>query len=1040
MKSKNIKFVKEFCFTATLDDAENIVSPGLIDFQIPRDDLFVRTGKNDFAITSISAEIETVLSELHSCYGRSLLRIDKIDGSYISFSLLEFSESQRYDQENPLRIVVDQALSKDLRDNNIEQANAVRYIQRQLIVEESGQFCFAYPRNDKSEALELIGDKYSFTITETPQHYLHIVQIRRRTNRSRIDSPVTLISGSIEIVDELTDRAILTARANEQYSKLIGSDTEFIQLWNVYNDLEMESIKQQASEMGYLKYKNFHYSEGMIIFELEGGYTRREFCVDDMYYVAVPSINIEEPMEYNIRSATIIGSEIDYSCINTTQFRIKEDMDTTKKIPAKGFLLPSVSGSAVQKKRREKAEKNIISNKCALSGLKNIIQGGAQVGVIGRKSLPISRNLEREVFESGEIHFTEKQKNAIDVAINTPDIAIIQGPPGTGKTTIIKAIVKRIDELEKSKAKILITSTQHDAVDNAVEEINYGGVPVNRVSVRKGKEEDNLIIYDWIDKMISSCEHWLIQKDGSDRGTVRELFEKLMNVEESNDFSEQYDILLECESLIQKLNLSPNVNSRYAATMAELEAIVKTGSTKLDADPLPELIKGQRLTTEAFLDDGIIQLKQLEQYLKYDSNINFEIPDYWKKLKRITEYSDQLDSYLGQLKEDCERLEKLCPMMASVNDDLLKKDILDLIKALRLEVVSKGDDRNSLVANLIWEFKQELTNSSNVDAIIRAYSKINAATCQQSANPHISASMAGFNEEYDYVIVDEAARSNPLDLLIPMSMGKKIILVGDHKQLPHMVERDVVEAVVKKTGNSKVGDVLEESLFMRLNDAVSREDKKHGFIRTAMLTEQYRMHPDICELVNIFYNGQLKSMCKREDKEHGLKMYGGKALAWIDMPLSDEFPAEDKKQSVSRKCEVDTIQKELAIVLARNTDYKIGIITFYSAQAKMLNDMVQKNFPGDVGRIRVGTVDAFQGKEFDVVFLSIVRSNREREMRKRVGFLDNENRLCVAFSRAKRLLVAVGDASTVACDGEREYVKPLHEMYLKCQAQEGAAY
>ena len=99
-----------------------------------------------------------------------------------------------------------------------------------------------------------------------------------------------------------------------------------------------------------------------------------------------------------------------------------------------------------------------------------------------------------------------------------------------------------------------------------------------------------------------------------------------------------------------------------------------------------------------------------------------------------------------------------------------------------------------------------------------------------------------------------------------------------------------------------------------------------------------------------------------------------------------------------------------------------------------MNDMVQRNFPGDVDRIRVGTVDAFQGKEFDVVFLSVVRSNREEEMRRRVGFLDNENRLCVAFSRAKRLLVAVGDASTVAYDGEREYVKPLNEMYKMCQA------
>lgn len=220
---------------------------------------------------------------------------------------------------------------------------------------------------------------------------------------------------------------------------------------------------------------------------------------------------------------------------------------------------------------------------------------------------------------------------------------------------------------------------------------------------------------------------------------------------------------------------------------------------------------------------------------------------------------------------------------------------------------------------------------------------------------------------------------------------------------------------------------------MRLNAAVAKEDKKLGITRTAMLSEQYRMHPDICDLVNIFYDGKLETLCKREDKEHNLGLYDGKAIAWIDMPLCDEYPAEIKRQSVSRQCEVDMIQHELANILANNDDYKIGIITFYSAQAKLLNDMVRENFPGDIHRIQVGTVDAFQGKEFDVVLLSVVRSNQEKEARRRVGFLNNDNRLCVAFSRAKRLLVAVGDARTVAFDGETEYVKALHEMYKKCQ-------
>lgn len=1032
MNSKKIKFSNEFCFNSVLEEAESKIEKGIIDYQVLQDDLVIKNKNNEFVRTRIDTEGNIALSELHNSYGRALLRVDKINGDYIYFTLLKFSAEELFDKENPLIIVVDHALDTDLRRYGFDEEKAVKEIRKQLIVNEGDKYIFAYSRGNNSENLELIGDQYTFTVARTPQKYLHFIQIRKRSNKDRIDAPIMLIHGAFEISDELTDRSILTARADEQYNKSISSDTEFINLWNIYNDLELESIKQQAAEMGFLKYKGFRFSNGWIIFSLVKGYTRREFCKDNIYYAAISSIDEDNPMDYNYRSATIIGTEIDYSCVDKKEFRIKEDMDTTRIIPSKGFLVPSISGSAIQNKRRRKAQSNILTNKCQLPGLKNIIQSGALVGVAGRKNNPISDNLEKEIFGDREHHFTEKQKRALDVAVNTPDIAIIQGPPGTGKTTVIKAIVKRIDELWDSKARILITSTQHDAVDNAVEEINYGGVPVNRVSVRRRKGDENLLIFDWIDRMIASCEEWLSCQGGSTRNIVREVFVKLVKIESTKDIAEINSLLTDCFTMVKELDLNPELYTLFSRVLAETGAMAGLTENE-EENPLIAMLHGQRLSKEAFLDDGIIQLKQLEQYLKFDSDLEYEIPAYWKKLKRITSDCTQLEGYLEQLRKDCIHLESMCPDPKMIDDDLLKRDISDLIRLVRLEIVSMEEDRDTVLKNVIWEFKQELTNSSNVDQLIRDYSKINAATCQQAANPYLSTSMAGFNESYDYVIVDEAARSNPLDLLIPMSMGKKIILVGDHKQLPHMVERDVVQAVAKKTEGTDVESVLEESLFMRLNAMTSLEDKKEGISRTAMLSEQYRMHPDICDLVNVFYDGKLETKCTREDRDHNLGLYDGKAVVWIDMPFSDLYPAEVKHQSVKRDCEVDRIRKELVQILARNEDYKIGIITFYSAQAKCLNDMVHEYFPGEIHRIRVGTVDAFQGKEFDVVLLSIVRSNRETDPRRRVGFLNNDNRLCVAFSRAKRLLIAVGDANTVAFDGKTEYVKALHEMYKRCQ-------
>lgn len=232
MNSKKIKFAQEFCFNAILEDAESEIKVGLLDYQAPQDDLFIKKAQGEFARVRIDAEEAYVLSELHNSYGRALLRADQVSGEYISLTLLKFSESELYDEENPLRIVVEQAVSADLRANNIDAEKAVNEIRRQMVVDGS--------------------------------------------NRDRIDSPIVLLHGSIEVVNELTDRAILTKRADEQYSRLISSDAEFINLWNIYNDLELESVKQQAAEMGFLKYKSFRYANGTIVFSLSNGYTRRE--------------------------------------------------------------------------------------------------------------------------------------------------------------------------------------------------------------------------------------------------------------------------------------------------------------------------------------------------------------------------------------------------------------------------------------------------------------------------------------------------------------------------------------------------------------------------------------------------------------------------------------------------------------------------------------------------------------------------------------------------------------------------------------------
>jgi superfamily I DNA and/or RNA helicase len=151
------------------------------------------------------------------------------------------------------------------------------------------------------------------------------------------------------------------------------------------------------------------------------------------------------------------------------------------------------------------------------------------------------------------------------------------------------------------------------------------------------------------------------------------------------------------------------------------------------------------------------------------------------------------------------------------------------------------------------------------------------------------------------------------------------------------------------------------------------------------------------------------------------------------------------------------VAREAREILATSPDLSVGVITFYAAQRDaILEEMAALGLadPDDeVGhrirdqwlqtrdgreRLRVGTVDAFQGKEFDVVLLSLTRSNAiqvtdEATRRRRYGFLLLENRLCVAMSRQRCLLILVGDLDMARGEEARQSVPALAAFAKLCE-------
>ena len=308
-----------------------------------------------------------------------------------------------------------------------------------------------------------------------------------------------------------------------------------------------------------------------------------------------------------------------------------------------------------------------------------------------------------------------------------------------------------------------------------------------------------------------------------------------------------------------------------------------------------------------------------------------------------------------------------------------------------------------------WIGKLRQPNERDRDDLRRIYldnANVVGITCVQAAN-------RGFSEEFksfDVVIIDEVSKCTPPELLIPALKGKKLVMVGDHRQLPPMLDTSTLEEVAQTIGNTRDElQFLEESLFKSQFESADESIKQ-------MLTTQYRMHPFIMGAINQFYDGKLESGILEPDtkRAHHLAdeiIQESQHLIWVKTPIENQFLEQRNGTSYFNTLEIDAIErlchqfeKTWASKVANGEPKKeIAVITFYGAQLRKIDERLQSElFPSL--EIRTGTVDRFQGMERPVVIVSMVRNNSKGD----VGFAKKPERVNVAFSRAQELLIIVG--------------------------------
>ena len=375
------------------------------------------------------------------------------------------------------------------------------------------------------------------------------------------------------------------------------------------------------------------------------------------------------------------------------------------------------------------------------------------------------------------------------------------------------------------------------------------------------------------------------------------------------------------------------------------------------------------------------------------------------------------------------------PVMDSWAQDAKNSD--DNATRIWIDRIVKKISNDPKYSSAISSWKSELEakdkhSRTEFSRLYRSNVNLVAATCSICGSRDFMESysdMFGGNERsdmfFDVVIMDEASKATPLEMAVPLVLGKKIIVIGDHKQLPPMMDENTIDSALEKIGKKEIAEKLQkaESQFKRLFEAAAKVRKTI----VATLDTQYRMHEQIMNTIKQFYQEELAAtgglkcgitetmdipdLANKGSRWHGITLnpiiQPSTHAVWIDVHTPETYLSPGYKNEGELKA-IDLVLKalqqadgysEFVNAQQKPEDKEVGIITFYSAQSRE----IKKKYKGK--NYRMDVVDRFQGMERNIIIVSTVRSNPKNN----IGFAKEIERINVAFSRARRLLIVVGN-------------------------------
>ncbi|MER1958344.1 MAG: AAA domain-containing protein [Solibacillus sp.] len=531
------------------------------------------------------------------------------------------------------------------------------------------------------------------------------------------------------------------------------------------------------------------------------------------------------------------------------------------------------------------------------------------------------------------------------------------------------------------------------------------------------------------------------------------IFEKLKE-EIILQFKEQNDV---------KVDLITKLQTEAATYTNQMQALQQRLDDSLEiTQPLSEL-------QEAIATNELEQMKietQRQNREKVDSQFEKNSQELTVLNEQITLGTTTVDELTARFKEinsegvqlekrrtELEQLTKMNPEQAIIEVNAEIERLQAEIATLQVKI-----DLLPVTAELQneWHGLLKDANAHDLDEIRKLYVKhanVIGTTCVASANKEFMDNYPTF----DVVIIDEVSKATPPELLLPMLKGAKIILVGDHHQLPPLVGdatfEETLEQVVKESTTfeqkRELEKLLEESLFERLYHNLPAQNK-------TMLALQYRMHENIMQTITPFYEQETERLaCGLEDsdavRDHYLttsKITRKRHLMWLDIK-NDKVNFEQRMKegsSLFNEAELAQIKEQLIEMndataqakadglIAEDAQKSVGVISFYAEQVKRINRLIEQELHVPHLHIRTGSVDKFQGMEMDVIMVSMVR-NHDNE-RGDIGFAKDYRRLNVALSRARELLIMIGSSDMFTKRPKHENVRNMYGHVLETVKQQ----